>query len=62
MDELRTPPPPRIQTSGRQRVDASTAPISGFEDGDLLAGACKFASGHQACGACTDDQEMVRGR
>jgi hypothetical protein len=44
---------------GRQRVDASTAPVSGFEDGDLLTGACKLTSGHQACGACTDDQEMA---
>jgi hypothetical protein len=44
---------------GGQWVDASTAPISGFEDGDFPSGACKLTSGYQACGACTDDQEMV---
>jgi hypothetical protein len=43
---------------GRQRVDAPTTSISRLEDGHLLAGACKLTSGHQACGACTDDQEM----
>ena len=42
----------------RQRVDASAATISRFEDGYFFAGACKLASGHQARGACTDDQEM----
>jgi len=45
---------------GRQRVDASTASISGLEDGHLLAGACKLTSGHQACGARPDDQKMAQ--
>jgi hypothetical protein len=43
---------------GRQRVNASTASISGLENGHLLAGARKLTSGHQARGARTDDQEM----
>jgi hypothetical protein len=44
----------------RQWVDASTASISRLEDGHLLAGACKLASGHQARGARADDQEVGR--
>jgi hypothetical protein len=60
MDKLGAPLRCVSKLVGGQRVDASTAPISGFEDGDLLSGACKLTSGHQACGACTDDQAMVQ--
>jgi hypothetical protein len=58
MDELGAALRYVSKSLSRQLVDASTESISGLKDSHLLTGACKLTSGHQACGACTDDQEM----
>ena len=42
----------------RQRADAAAAPVARLQDGDLLSRGCKLARGHQAGGACPDDDDI----
>jgi hypothetical protein len=60
MDELGAALRRVSKVLGRLRVDPPTTSISRLEDGHLLAGAGKLTSGHQACGACTDDQAIAQ--
>jgi len=43
---------------GGQGVDAPAASLACFQDGHTLAGACEFASRHQARSTGADDQKM----
>ena len=43
-----------------KRMDAATAPVSHFKYCHLPARTSEFAGGHQACGACADDNDVVR--
>src|SRR6202522_300317 len=48
---------------GRQkRIDAPPASVARLQDGNSLARAAEFAGGHQPCGACADDDDVVRTR
>ena len=47
------------ELSSRKRMDAPTAPVSRLQYGHSLARAGEFAGGHQACGACADDDDLA---
>src|ERR1700688_4428518 len=50
----------RVSEVGRRkRMDAPAASVSRLQYGHSLARAGEFAGGHQACGACADDDDVV---
>src|SRR5882757_6529120 len=59
MDELGAAFCRVTELSGRKRMNATAASVSRFQDGYSLARASEFARGHQACGACADDDDVV---
>jgi hypothetical protein len=40
-------------------MDAPAAPVARLQDGHSFARAGEFAGGHQACGACADDDDVA---
>jgi hypothetical protein len=59
MDEFGTAFRRVSELRSRKRMDAPAASVSRFQYRDPLAGASELAHSHQACGTCTDDNDMV---
>src|SRR6202043_2929861 len=59
MDELGSALRRVSEVGRRKRMDAPAASVSRLKYGHSLARASEFAGGNQACGACTDNDDVV---